>query len=211
MLEREIVNVIEAPKKHILGLGLVIINPNNGKIWTVTEQKDKPKTLRIKGQRSIPFETMKIDETPFENLMGAMAEAFDDVDINGKGVRQHLVDHIYCMGNPKNIITPAFSIDINNHVVDCQYAVMFYDGEDFPFRPLNNEEVDDGKWVSPFVLLCENTRQFAQMAISNLFFCGLYSELLDKYFQSPEQRQLVFDRNFSIRETYYKRELKQDN
>lgn len=211
MLEREIVDVTEVPKKHILGLGLVIINPNNGKIWTIVEQKDKPKTLRIKGQRSIPFETMKIDETPFENLMGAMAEAFDDVDTDGDDVRQHLVDHIYSMGNPNNIITPAFSIDINSHVVDCQYAVMFYNGNDLPFRPLNTEEVDDGKWASPFVLMCENSRKFAQIAITQLFFNGKYSELLETYHQFPEQRQLVFDKNFSIQETFYKRELKQDN
>lgn len=57
-----------------IGVGLFIVDLNNGKIWTNTELHDKPISKRRKGQVSFPMETRKVGETIKGNILGALEE-----------------------------------------------------------------------------------------------------------------------------------------
>lgn len=194
----------ETEMKEIKGIGLIIIHAHTGQILAITEQLDDPRTARKKGQLSIPLETRKEYESAGDNAIAAMAEVVDDVDQYGHDFSFYLRNCFFRTSD--DFISPGFSVIVNKRAIRCDLAVFIYDGPDIRFKPFSNGETADVRWVSPLDFARDDTRLFAQLAITELLWQNIYRKNMFNYRNFPQLRVPVFDEYFSIRETYMRRE-----
>lgn len=187
----------------IVGMGVVIINGQTGEIWAIKEKLDKEKTGRANGQLSIPLETRKIGESPWGNLEGAMAEAFDDRDKNENDVRRALSESLYCIGNMPHA---SLILGHNGRTIRCDITILLHDGRTVTTQPFSHE-VEDSRWVSPEAFLCNNARPLARIVVEELIRNGSYTDSLQIFRNGLQNAYRLFNNGFSIRESFTKREL----
>lgn len=180
------------------GIGLIIINAITGQILSMREQTDDLRTLRRKGELSIPLETRKNGESAWENLCGAMAEIADD-DISP------YVRSCFFRTSDEYIYN-GYSVKVNGRSIHCDIAVLIYDGPYIQFKP-HNGETADVQWVYPSdFLIQDNTRLFARMALQEVLVRDIYRQNLFQYREFPQLRSLVFGEGLSIQRMYRDRE-----
>lgn len=180
------------------GIGLIIINAITGQILSMREQTDDLRTLRRKGELSIPLETRKNGESAWENLCGAMAEIADD-DISP------YVRSCFFRTSDEYIYN-GYSIKVNGRSIHCDIAVLIYDGPDIQFKPHTNE-TSDVEWINPLEFFAQgNTRLFAKLAVRETLRRSIYLENLSTYRDFPNLRIPVFDGGLSIQRMYRDRE-----
>lgn len=191
-------------KPVIAGMALLIINAGTGDIWMVRERKTKELTAKLSGQWTVPFETMKQGESALDAVRGAMAEAFDDKDLDGNDIRNVLTTRIsHVRGNSMH---EGFTTTHGGRKFELNYAVVIYDGPPINAQPFNGEEVGEGTWRSPMSLLGADVRPFTRKVARDFLGNGVFIDNLCRYHAFPEDRLPVFERGFSIRETYFSRE-----
>lgn len=194
----------EHKTKKSIGIGLIIIHAHTGQILAIREQMDDPRTARKRGELSIPLETRKEGESPYENLCGAMAEVVDDKDQYGHDLGPYLRSCFFRTN--EEFIYPGFSTKINGRSIYCNIAVLIYDGPDIPFKPYSGETTDV-QWVSPLDFAQDGVRSLAQLTLTEVLWREeIYRRNLATYRDSPHLRTPVFKDNFSIRETCVRRE-----
>lgn len=199
-------------RKQIIGMGLIIINAKNGKIWTITELTKDPSHGKNIGDQTIPLETRKEKESSWDNLIGALAEAFSDHDTNGRNVSQYLSEHLFLSQptdstndeNYPNIVTTN-----ENNEITCQYGVLIYDGDDIPFKTSHIEEVGNGKWLPLTFIGNSKVRSLARSVVLDLFKKGTFFSALYEFRNNISQRKPAFAA-FSIEEAFKKRQLLPD-
>lgn len=194
----------ETAKPPISAVGLVIIHAQSGEIWMVQERKDKPLTNKKKGQWSIPLETLKVGESPWDGIRGAMSEAFDDTDSHGNDVRKIITESMWHMRG--NSLHSGLSVSHEGRSFDINIAVMIYDGPVLDVSPFNDEEVENGRWVNPWAIRDPDVRPFTRKIGEELFRSDAYVDNLERYRNIQEERLPVFEPGFSIREAYHRRE-----
>ncbi len=191
-------------KPVIAGMALLIINAKTGDIWMVKERKDKPLTATVSGQWTVPLETMKQEEDVLDAVRGAMAEAFDDVDLDGNDIKDVLAARIsHVRGNSMH---EGLTTTHGGRTFELNYAVAIYDGPPLNAQPFNDEEVGEGTWRNAMSLLDADVRPFVRKIGRDFLGNGVFIDNLYRYHAFPEDRLPVFERGFSIRETYRNRE-----
>jgi hypothetical protein len=194
--------------REIHGLGLVILHGQTGAIWAVRERTNKPATGRKRGELSIPLETRKVGETPMNNLLGAMAEAFDDVDSNGNDISGKLHASLYHVRG--NSFHTGFTADILGNRILCDYAILVYDGEQISVQPYNSLEVGEAGWVNINSFLGDGVRPLARQVITQAMESDFLALNLIEYRDFSEKRLHVLPKDFSIRSMYRNREKLRD-
>lgn len=204
----EVATPSEREPVEIHGLGVVIINAKTGEIWAVRERSDKAATGRKRGQLSIPLETRKVGETFEENLKGALAEAFDDVDQNGSEVGSRIQSSLFHMKG--NSFYEGNPVAMFGNKIQCDRAIIMHDGSGIPSQPFNALEVGDAQWVPVEAFWQEETRPLARMVMREVVISGSYDQNLAAYRNSPSDRLPMFTQPFSVREVYRRREERRD-
>lgn len=210
MMEEQLQGLDKESRGHELptmGMGVVIINAKTGEILAVQERFLKERSGRASGQLSIQLETRKIGEGAVGNMEGAIAEAFDDVDHDGRDVRADVIGSLYCVGQ---IPQKTLIVGQNGSRIKFDVVALLHDGRDIPTRPYSHE-VEGSHWVAPETFLgAAGVRPLARVVIEELLTSGLYRELLFTFRNSPESRRPVFNPDFSIRTSSTCRELLPD-
>lgn len=189
----------EQEAKITQGIGLIIINTITGQILSMREQRDDVRTLRKKGQLSIPLETRKNGESTWENLCGAMAEIADD------NISPYVRSCFFRTSD--EYIYNGYSVQVNGKSIHCDIAVLIYDGPDINFKP-HTDETSDVRWVNPLDFFAQaNTRLFAKLAVRETLRRSIYLENLSVYRNFPNCRIPVFNEGLLIQEMYRQREL----
>jgi hypothetical protein len=188
------------------GVAIVLIHPQTGLIWTVKELSPKNPTRTV-GEYSIPLETRKVDENVRGNIERAMAEIYDDIDIEGKdirAVRNEQTVHV----NGASLMT--MDITFAGIQISCDCMCMFYTGDTFP-PPYNNMEVAGYAWVRPEALVtADNTRPLAQLVVRELLRKNHLAKNREAFYSEPWRVQTVFSSEFAVRDAFNKGELKPD-
>lgn len=197
-------------RREFHGLGVVIINAQTGQIWSIKERTSKPETGREPGELSLPMETRKFGESRWLNLLGALAEAYDDVDIHGRDRRLELQQSLCRVDN--YTFHPGVTFETPGSVVRCGIAVLIHKGDTSvdEIQPYNAAEVGEAQWSSVGSLLVPGVRPLARAVVAATLDRGVYQQTIRAYRQFPKRRLPVFPREFSIREIYHRREQSKD-
>lgn len=178
----------------LIGMAAIIVNARTGEIWTIKEKLDKEATGRRPGQLSVPLETRKAGESPFGNLQGAIAEAFDDV--NGR-----LSERLYPAGN---VPQTTFIINESGSTILCDVSILLHEGSNTPSQPYSHE-VEDGRWMKPQDFLSGDCRPLARTVVERALAMDLIPNGLKVDHSKP-----VFPLDFSVRNTSALREMLPD-
>ncbi|MDO8609874.1 MAG: hypothetical protein Q7R95_04955 [bacterium] len=190
-------------KKIKHGIGLIIMN-RNGDIWTILEKKKRKEHARKPGERSIPFETKKNNETIEGTVMGALAEVCNDNDI------QILLNNLYCLRNIEKSVIKGFRTIKN---LECDYVVLYYDGDPKQlFQALDQKEASYGKWTHPNRLFGRKIRKYALETVRDIRDNKKFPALFHIYQEAKIEGllQLAFPQSFSINNFYQQRERGRD-
>lgn len=212
MAEREITvghgeNNCESEKRIKRGIATLIVNLHTGHLLVVEEQKVKDETGRTCGQLSVPLETRKKDEGWYGNMLGSLAEAFDDTDRTGRDIREQLHDSLFVVDNV-SLETEVVSVPHKDRLVVPDVAVLIFDGDDIAVDPHNADEVAGFGWVHPDAF--ENdplVRPLARDLVTATYASGHVERVVETYLQqSPNDRRHALPRGFSVKEMYDVRE-----
>lgn len=137
MPSRDIQNQISLEtKRQSLGVVPFIYNPLTRSVWMIEEKITKSATCKRAGELSFPAETRKVGEGPQENLLGSLAEVFDDTHSKQFGENLHLgyyYQNAFHLGNNPNI-----PVDV---------ALFIYDGDLIVPTPVVTDEVGPFGWI----------------------------------------------------------------
>lgn len=201
----------ERERRQVYGHGLIIIQPQSGNVLSIEELVTKPLSGRIRGERSIPFETAKLVEGAREpvdaTVLGGLAEVFNDRDANGKPMKLH--ERLFHVAG--NSYHEGIRTKIGGNDIHCGYTIMFYEGPDFNAEPYNALEVRDPQWVTPESLLAPGSRFLARLVMHDAIAGGVYQKNIADYRDRPESRLPMFDREFSLAAIYRERERYPDS
>lgn len=195
------------PKRHV-GLGVIILNANSGHIWTIEELDTRESKDRKHGQLSVPLETRKQGETFHRNLLGALAEAYDDQDADGNDIRDKLSRSIFQLNEVVSFFSKAVIFANEKNVFICDLAILIYDGPDIKPCAYNKEEVKSLGWMPVGEFLASNIRPLAKKLVETAYNLGHIDKALDAYHYASHGngKKPLLDSGFSIRDYYNSRE-----
>jgi hypothetical protein len=201
LISHEIPNVIT-------GLAALVVDVNTSYIRAGREKIAKPSTERKIGELTVGIDTRKEGEDQEGNLHGALAELFRDHDIHGRDVRRILQRSLYHMEG--NTYYPGFERQVKGRTIQCEYAIVLYDGPLLEIEPYDSKEVEDAQWMPIDRLLQSDVRPLAGQAVWHALNTGVIQNNLRRYHQERESRLRLLPPGFSINERYEKRELLPD-
>lgn len=190
-------------------VALIMIHAKTGDIWVQEDASDKPSTGRRKGDISIPFETEKEgEEGSYGNVLGGLAEIFDDVDSLGEPVMPRLAKRLFSMDSGYISCNPiSYKDKTNGNTYICSPSILFYDGESIEGKPFDGNEAIPIGWMSTGAFLdLPYTRPVAKHLVTQLIHEGVLQQRLFQYQAYPELRIPVIPQGFSLREYYARRE-----
>lgn len=192
----------------ITGLAALVVDVHTFAIRAGREKKPKASTERNVGEMTVGIDTRKQGEDPEGNLYGALAELFSDHDTDGRDIRRVLERSLYHMEG--NTYHPGFKREMAGRTIQCEYAVVLYDGPHIEVGPHDSDEIEDVQWVPMERLLQADVRSLAGQAVWHALHEGDIQENLRRYHQEPDARRRLLPPGFSIQEKYDKRELLPD-
>lgn len=195
------------PKRHV-GLGVIILNAKSGQIWTIEELDTRESKDRKHGQLSVPLETRKQGETFHRNLLGALAEAYDDQDTDGNDIKEELSRSIFQLNEGVSSFPKAVTIVNEKNVFLCDLKILIYDGPDLKLCAYNKEEVKSLGWMPVEEFLTSNTRPLAKKLVETAYNLGYIDKALDAYHYASHGngKKPLLESGFSIRDYYNSRE-----
>lgn len=204
---QEVLSSKEVEPQTVHGIGVIMMHEETGKIWTIQEMKDSPKTEKRSGQLSIPLETAKKGEDLYGNLLGALPEIFNDYDVNGNDIRTRLKTAVLRV-DKKLAFHSNFMVRKNQFAtIQCDLAVVFFSGSPIDCIPYNSDEVAQVGWVGVDEFLSSDARPLAVEAVSQAYESGLLEQNLVRYRYFPERRKPILPSYYSIQQIYEQREL----
>lgn len=204
--EQSAVAEIEARSSMGVVLMIVAIDPRTSQplIWTVMEQGEKGATNKKKGQVTIPSETRKRDESPAENLFGALGEFTSDDDDLGS---------ISLIPGQSFVTMPLSILAYGGKPADL--AILLYEGPlGLQHRPVDSDETVPNGWMPPDEIRAQNgtVREVAHASLKFAIEQGVLRDFVARV-SDPSSRiplSSLVRPEFSIREFVEQREAKPD-
>lgn len=193
--------------KRRVATGIVIVHTDSGEIWVNKDAKDRPETGRIAGQKTIPFESVKPGETQRENVLGGLAEIFDDT------ILPEVSGHVVSMDKKMRVFPDPITFEDDYGSFACPMTVLLYNGlATVRFKPLDTKEAEPFGWMPVDDFLGESdVRSAARVTVTALQEKGIITKKLKAYHREPLYRRRVIPEGFSMRRFYDQREKKVDS
>lgn len=185
-------------RRPSVGVMSVIYHPDTKSLLVVKEKKSKEATNKHAGEVSLPIETRKANEEPFINLLGSLAEVFDDRHTMHFGETLHLSSFSQKM------------FHLPNHEVPVDIAVFLYEGPQIVPTPVTTDEVESYGWVPLDKLKDLPLRSVTREALMYLQEDDLLAQAEKTYQLHQTMRRILRQENFSLADFHRNRELSQD-
>jgi hypothetical protein len=194
-------DTVQAPAAK-KGIGLVIVNQDR-QLWVQQDLGSRAQTGRTDGQLSIPFETQKVGEPHWSNVLGALPEVFDDETLRPVAPRLYTTDTYQS--------SPMRQYLGNGPAIEYSLAVAVYDGPEDLFRPGMTEEAQPFGWMTPGEMLAmDNVRPLAYDAITYLQEEDVIKQKLAEYRDLRHPVELFVPEGFVLSEFHAQREEVRD-
>lgn len=196
-------NSPEIEQKVAVGAALVIVHARTGELWIIEELKNKERTERQVGMLSIPMETRKIGETQYENLLGAMAEVFDD----SKESTRNIHDSFFTFDESFIYNTRPLVLSENGKTLVCDVGIVMFDGEKADdMNPYDVEEVRAHGWMSIADFLNSDARFVAKKVVEEACLGGAITSRMQYYKENNDRGKSFFPSGFSVSSNFINRE-----
>jgi hypothetical protein len=179
-----------------VGVAVLIVDVQTGKLWTITETKNKPSTKRASGTITPPLETRKRDESIMNNTIGALAEFRPlKVDekiswVNGESYKGRF------------LLTEGVAADLVFLALDHK--------EDDLAVSTNTTEVSSGKWMTIEELLKSDTLRTGVEGILKIVEKQEWIEQFTSAYLSSSTEKMSLGKEFNLKEFMRKREQRED-
>lgn len=182
-----------------VGVVSLFYHPPTDSMLVIEEKKSKDATCKQAGELSFPAETRKVGENRHENLLGSLAEAFNDTHSRQFGKHLHLGYYYH----------NAFDLE-NNPKIPVDVALFIYDGNLFLPTPVVTDEVGAFGWVPMTQLDKLPLRSVARQALTFVMENDKLNQVARTHTMNTGIRRQLRQRYFSLATFHELREQKED-
>ncbi len=189
----------EKEQRPSIGVVTIIYQPSDKTFLTIKEKKGKATTSKKAGEISFLAETRKNNEGCHRNILGSLAEGFDDVHVREMRLGLHL----------ERYYSHAIALD-GEEDLPVDVAFFMYDGPPIMPCPTAKDEVEAYGWVDIDTLDKLPMRSVAKQVIQTMKEKDWIAEIENTYLINKLVAQELQRDFFSLEQLYFQREQSKD-